>query len=87
MNLLKINKAAEMSSAGFGSITSAGDPRIIQFGLKFNFYDWMKSIVRGDWALKRIRNRQLDVKIISEKNIAYLFASNHSCISPAFFQS
>jgi len=26
-----------LGSAGFGSITSAGDPRIIQFGLKFNF--------------------------------------------------
>jgi hypothetical protein len=26
-----------LGSAGFGSITSAGDPRVIQFGLKFNF--------------------------------------------------
>ena len=26
-----------LASAGFGSITSAGDPRVIQFGLKFNF--------------------------------------------------
>jgi hypothetical protein len=26
-----------LGSAGFGSITSAGDPRIIQFGLKLNF--------------------------------------------------
>ena len=25
-----------LGSAGFGSITSAGDPRIIQFGLKLN---------------------------------------------------
>jgi hypothetical protein len=26
-----------LASPGFGSITSAGDPRVIQFGLKFNF--------------------------------------------------
>jgi hypothetical protein len=26
-----------LGSAGFGSITSAGDPRVIQFGLKVNF--------------------------------------------------
>ena len=26
-----------LASAGFGSITSAGDPRVIQFGLKLNF--------------------------------------------------
>jgi hypothetical protein len=26
-----------LGSAGFGSITSANDPRVIQFGLKFNF--------------------------------------------------
>src|SRR6185369_4000046 len=26
-----------LGSAGFGSITSAGDPRVIQFGLKLNF--------------------------------------------------
>ena len=26
-----------LGSAGFGSITSAGDPRILQFGLKLNF--------------------------------------------------
>jgi len=26
-----------LASAGFGSITSAGDPRVIQFGLKVNF--------------------------------------------------
>jgi hypothetical protein len=26
-----------LGSAGFGSITSAGDPRVIQFALKLNF--------------------------------------------------
>jgi hypothetical protein len=26
-----------LGSAGFGSITSAGDPRVLQFGLKLNF--------------------------------------------------
>lgn len=26
-----------LRSAGFGSITSAGDPRVLQFGLKLNF--------------------------------------------------
>jgi hypothetical protein len=26
-----------LASAGFGSITSAGDPRVIQFGVKLNF--------------------------------------------------
>ena len=28
---------AVLASPGFGSITSAGDPRVIQFGIKFNF--------------------------------------------------
>jgi hypothetical protein len=31
------NPNVVLGSAGFGSITSAGDPRVIQFGLKFNF--------------------------------------------------
>lgn len=31
------NPAVVLGAAGFGSITSAGDPRIIQFGLKLNF--------------------------------------------------
>lgn len=26
-----------LGAAGFGSITSAGDPRVLQFGLKVNF--------------------------------------------------
>jgi hypothetical protein len=29
--------ATVLGAAGFGSITSAGDPRVIQFGLKVNF--------------------------------------------------
>jgi hypothetical protein len=29
--------AAVLGAAGFGTITSAGDPRVLQFGLKFNF--------------------------------------------------
>jgi hypothetical protein len=28
---------AVVGAAGFGSITSAGDPRVLQFGLKVNF--------------------------------------------------
>lgn len=28
---------AVLGTAGFGSITSAGDPRVIQLGVKFNF--------------------------------------------------
>ena len=31
------NPAVVLGAAGFGSITSAGDPRIVQFGLKLNF--------------------------------------------------
>lgn len=31
------NPNVVLGSAGFGSITSAGDPRVIQFGLKLNF--------------------------------------------------
>jgi hypothetical protein len=31
------NPSANISSAQFGRITSADDPRIIQFGLKYNF--------------------------------------------------
>lgn len=31
------NPNVVLGAAGFGSITSAGDPRVIQFGLKFNF--------------------------------------------------
>jgi hypothetical protein len=29
--------ATVAGAAGFGSITSAGDPRVLQFGLKLNF--------------------------------------------------
>lgn len=29
--------ATVAGAAGFGSITSAGDPRVLQFGLKVNF--------------------------------------------------
>jgi len=29
--------ATVVGAAGFGSITSAGDPRVLQFGLKVNF--------------------------------------------------
>ncbi len=31
------NPNVVLGSAGFGSITTAGDPRVIQFGLKLNF--------------------------------------------------
>ncbi len=31
------NPAVVLGAAGFGSITAAGDPRVIQFGLKLNF--------------------------------------------------
>lgn len=31
------NPAVVLGAAGFGSITSAGDPRVVQFGLKINF--------------------------------------------------
>ena len=31
------NPAVVLGAAGFGTITSAGDPRVIQFGLKVNF--------------------------------------------------
>jgi len=31
------NPSVVLGAAGFGSITTAGDPRVIQFGLKLNF--------------------------------------------------